>query len=72
MGHWPSIFARMPFELRIRELSEQLASCCDDDRSLKLAQELQNVLHERIEQLREKVAGLPLIGAQNPKLKRPG
>jgi hypothetical protein len=57
----------MPFELRIRELSEQLASCRDDAKSLKLAQELQDVLHERIEQLREKVAGLPLIGARNPK-----
>jgi hypothetical protein len=52
----------MPFETRIRELSDQLAKCRDDIQSLKLAQELHAVLHERIQQLREKVAGLPLLG----------
>jgi hypothetical protein len=62
----------MPFGLRIRELSEQLSNCRDDARSLKLAKELQTVLHERIEQLREKAAGLPLVVAHNPKPKRSG
>jgi hypothetical protein len=51
----------MPFETRIRELSERLAQCRDDAESLTLIQELQAVLHERIQQLREKVAGLPLL-----------
>jgi hypothetical protein len=51
----------MPFEHRIRELSEQLANCTDNATALNLARELQAVLHERIEQLREKTTGLPLL-----------
>ena len=61
----------MPFEFRIRQLSEQLADCQDDALSLKLAQELRDVLHERIEQLRERVAYLPLVAAHDPKRKEP-
>jgi hypothetical protein len=45
----------MPFDARIRELCNQLADCRDDAVSLSLAQELQIVLHERIEQLRGEV-----------------
>jgi hypothetical protein len=51
----------MPFEHRIQELSKQLADCHDDAQSLKLAQELQTLLHERIEQLRSQTEGLPLL-----------
>ena len=51
----------MPFENRIREISEQLANCPDDATALSLAYELQAVLHERIEQLREKTTALPLL-----------
>lgn len=51
----------MPFEARVRDLSERLAECEDEGLSLKLAQELQSVLHEQIERLREKVAGIPLL-----------
>ena len=50
----------MPFESRIRQLSEQLANSKDDAQSLKLAHELQILLHERIEQLRLKAVALPL------------
>lgn len=55
---------KMPFETRIRELSEQLGNCRDDVTALKLAQELQAVLHERIEQLRGAVRGLSLLTRQ--------
>lgn len=51
----------MPFEHRIRELCEQLADCRDDAAALRLAQELQALLHERIEQLRGHVSSLPLL-----------
>jgi hypothetical protein len=51
----------VPFESRIRELSEQLANCKDDTRALELAQELQRLLHERVEQLRTEASSLPLL-----------
>jgi predicted alpha-1,6-mannanase (GH76 family) len=52
----------MPFEARIRELSEELANC-NNERALKIALELQSLIHERIEQLRAQVDGLPLLTA---------
>ena len=55
----------MPFESRIRDLFEQLENCRDDAEALKLAQELQGLLHERIEQLRAQVAALPLLSRQD-------
>lgn len=57
----------MPFESRIRELSEALETCRDDAEALELAQELHAILHERIEQLRGKVAGLPLLALRERK-----
>jgi hypothetical protein len=54
----------MPFETRIHQLSDQLLKCQDDATALKLAQELQEVLHERIEQLRTKATGITLL--KNP------
>ena len=51
----------MPFEARVRDLSDRLASCEDDVLSLRLAQELQKVLHEEIQRLREKVAGMSVL-----------
>jgi hypothetical protein len=51
----------MPFDSRIRELSQQLELCRNDEKALQLAQELHAVLHERIEQLRDKVKSLPLL-----------
>jgi hypothetical protein len=51
----------VPFAQRIRELSAALTTCRDDAQSLKLAQELQALLHARIEQLREKVDALRLL-----------
>jgi hypothetical protein len=51
----------VPFEARIRELSEELANCTDTERALKIAEELQVLIHERIEQLRGNVSGLPLF-----------
>jgi hypothetical protein len=56
----------MPFEYRIRELSNQLANCRDDAESLRLAQELQQLLHERIEQLRTQAETLPLLTKRDP------
>ena len=53
--------SQMPFEPRVRELSERLAHCHDEAVALKIAQELQSALHEEIERLREKVAGMPLL-----------
>ena len=50
-----------PFEVRIRELSEQLANSRDDANSLQLVQEMQALLHERMEQLRRNTAGLSLL-----------
>jgi hypothetical protein len=61
----PAIVLRMPFTARIKELSEQLARSKNDEESLRLAQELQALLHERIELLRSTVSGLPLV--TNPK-----
>jgi hypothetical protein len=52
----------MPFEARIRELSEELANC-SNERGLEIALELQTLIHERIEQLRAKLEGLPLLNA---------
>ena len=51
----------MPFETLMRELSERLAHCHDDAAALKLAQELQIVVPEHIEQPRSKTGGLPLL-----------
>jgi hypothetical protein len=51
----------MPFEARIRELSEKLTGCGDDAEALQLAQELQTLLHEKIEKLRDTVASVGLI-----------
>jgi hypothetical protein len=51
----------MPFEARVRDLSERLTHCEDEVLSLKLAEELHGVLHEEIERLRDKVAGMPLL-----------
>jgi hypothetical protein len=56
----------MPFEFRIRELSEQLANCKDDALTLELAKELQQVLHERFEQLRGTARSLPLLVKREP------
>jgi hypothetical protein len=44
-------------ENRIRELFEKLVNSKDDLEALKLAQELQTLLHHQIEQLRTKVFG---------------
>jgi hypothetical protein len=52
----------MPFEARIRELSEELANC-SNERGLEIALELQTLIHERIEQVRAKLNGLPLLTA---------
>jgi hypothetical protein len=62
---------KMPFETRIRELSKQLANCRDDALSLELARELQTVLHERIEQLRDRLAALPLVAAPSKVRRKP-
>jgi predicted nucleic acid-binding Zn-ribbon protein len=51
----------MPFEARISELSDKLASCKDESEALKLTQELQAALHERIEQLRTQTSGMALL-----------
>jgi len=51
----------MPFEARISEISAKLAKCKDDAEALKLTQRLQEVLHERIEQLRTKASGIALL-----------
>jgi hypothetical protein len=56
-----------PFGLRIRELSEQLANSRDDAQSLQLVQEMQALLHERIEQLRSNTAGFSLLTNRSPK-----
>jgi hypothetical protein len=47
----------MSIENRIRELSEKLVNCKDDLEALKLAQELQTLLHGQIEQLRRTLFG---------------
>jgi hypothetical protein len=47
-------------------LSNQLANCRDDAESLRLAQELQQLLHERIEQLRTQAETLPLLTKRDP------
>lgn len=57
----------MPFEARITELSDKLRNCKDETESMKIAQELQTILHERIEQLRTKASGIALLD----KLKNP-
>jgi len=57
----------MPSATRIRELSEQLANCRDDALSRKLAQELQELLHEQIEQLRESATALSLLSQHESK-----
>jgi hypothetical protein len=51
----------VPFDKRIKQLSEQLANCQDEQESLELVRELQAVLHEMVEQLRTKASGLPLL-----------
>jgi hypothetical protein len=53
----------MPFQARVRDLCEQLANSKDEAVSLRLAQELQVVLHEEIELMRSKAIGVPLLDA---------
>lgn len=57
----------MPFEARVRDLSERLASCKDERLSLEIALELQTVLHEQIELLRIKAAGVSLFDGDKAK-----
>jgi hypothetical protein len=52
----------MPFESHIRELLEELDNC-SDERGLKIALELQTLIHELVEQSRAKMGGLPLLTA---------
>jgi len=52
----------MPFDARIKELSERLANCGDDAEALQIAQQLQTLLHEKIQQLRDKTAAIAIIG----------
>jgi hypothetical protein len=54
----------MPFEARISELSDKLASCKDESEALMFAQELQAALHERIDQLRTQTSGMALLDKQ--------
>ena len=49
----------MFLEGRIRELCENIIACQDDAQAIVLAQELRSALHQRIEELRIKVAALP-------------
>jgi hypothetical protein len=48
---------RMLIENRIRESFDKLVDCKDDLEALKLAQELQSLLHCKVEQLRTKLFG---------------
>jgi hypothetical protein len=59
----------MPFAARIQEVSEQLANCRDDALSRKLAQEMQELLHERIEQLRQQAKTLLVLTHHESKQK---
>jgi len=59
----------MPFEARIRDLSEQLANCRDEVKSLELVHELQTVLHEHVEQLRRQTNALRLLYPKHEKSK---
>jgi hypothetical protein len=67
--HSETRFNEMPFAARIRELSEQLTTCRDDALSLKLAQELHELIHEQIEQMRERTTTLPVLSRQESKQK---
>jgi len=51
----------MPFETRIRELSRELENCDDDARTMEILGELQQAIHERIEQIRGEMNTLHLI-----------
>ena len=51
----------MFFDRTIRRLSRELASCEDDAQALQLAHELQTVLREQIEQIRQRMANFSLL-----------
>jgi hypothetical protein len=56
----------MPFEARIQDLCAQLAVCKDDERSLELARELREALHEEIELMRSKATNITLLKSGSP------
>jgi hypothetical protein len=51
----------MPFEARIQAICAELAVCKDDQRSLELARELREALHEEIELMRSKATNITLL-----------
>jgi hypothetical protein len=57
----------VPFESHLRQLCEELANCSDEKQSLLLAQDLKFLLHERIQQLRDKTSALELIVDEHTK-----
>jgi len=54
----------MSFEARIEHLSRELENCEDDRQAIQLLRELQQAIHERIEQIRTDVNGLPLVAGR--------
>lgn len=50
----------MPFDRRIQELSEELEHCDDEGRGMEILQQLQEAIHERIEQIRTEMTLLRL------------
>jgi len=51
----------MPFDTRIWELCWELENCYDDTRTIVILTELQELIHERVEQIRGEADGLDLI-----------
>jgi hypothetical protein len=57
----------MPFQRRILELSEKLAVSQDDQQSIDIAHELQELLHKQIEHCRQRIRNLFPIVQRNAK-----
>jgi hypothetical protein len=58
------IFVMSSFEDRVRELCAQVVACETEEETIILARQLHSLIHEHIEELRGKLATLPLV--KNP------
>jgi hypothetical protein len=52
----------LPFDVRVRELCQQLIECKTQSEAAELAHQLQTLIHERIEELRGYLATLVIAG----------
>jgi hypothetical protein len=60
----------MTFEERVRELCGRVATCNSEIEAVKLARQLQSLVHERVEEPRGNLLTMPSLGPPSKDVKR--